>query len=131
MPKPFILGVDFDGTVVKSAYPMIGDPVPDALAYLQQFNAMGIQLILWTIRSGIQLDSAVNWLRTHEIRLHGVNTNPTQASWSQSPKAYCNAYIDDAAIGCPLVQPIDSKPYVDWRVAGPMILQQYELHMRN
>ena len=44
-----------------------------------------------------------------------MNRNPEQGTWSESPKAHCNIYIDDAALGCPLVYPADgSRPYVDW-----------------
>jgi hypothetical protein len=52
----------------------------------------------------------------HGIPLMGVNENPSQKSWTSSPKAYAQLYIDDAALGTPLVYPESSseRPYVDW-----------------
>ena len=47
----------------------------------------------------------------------GSNINPTQKSWTDSPKVYANLYIDDAALGCPLTIDNDfsDRPYVDWK----------------
>jgi hypothetical protein len=47
--------------------------------------------------------------------LFGINENPTQKSWTASPKVYAHIYIDDAALGCPLTtDSFVTKPYVDW-----------------
>ena len=51
--------------------------------------------------------------KENDIELYGINENPNQ-SWSDSPKAYANYYLDDAAIGCPLIYPEEGRPYVDW-----------------
>lgn len=107
--------MDFDGTCVRHEYPEIGADVPDAVRVLQRLNENGVRLILWTIRSGEQLDAAVQWFAAREIALWAVNKNPQQRFWSKSPKAYAPAYIDDAALGCPLVYPAgESRPYADW-----------------
>ena len=109
-----IIGLDFDGTVVTHAYPAIGKPVRGALRVLRRLVSRGDQIILWTIRSGPELAAAIEYLESAGIELWGVNENPEQAGWSQSPKAYCQVYIDDAALGCPLVWPDEGRPYVDW-----------------
>ena len=59
---------------------------------------------------------AVNWFKTNGIELYGIQTNPSQSLWTDSPKAYCHLYIDDAGLGIPLkVNKKKSKmPYVDW-----------------
>lgn len=57
------------------------------------------------------LDDAINWFKENEIPLYGIQTNPAQSSWTSSPKAYCQLYIDDAALGFPLVYKRD---FVDW-----------------
>ena len=48
--------------------------------------------------------------------LFGVNQNPTQQEWTQSPKAYAQVYIDDAALGAPLCNGLDEteRPYINW-----------------
>ena len=66
------------------------------------------------MRSGKELKDAVNYLESHGVKLHGINSNPTQESWTSSPKAYCHVYIDDAAYGCPLIHKKGQRPYVDW-----------------
>lgn len=115
-----IIAVDFDGTVVEHRYPEIGKECPGALDTLKWLQAQGAQLVLWTMRSGRALDRAVHWLSIHGIVLAGVNKNPSQESWTDSPKVYAHIYIDDAALGCPLI--VDSegvRPCVDWaRVRG-------------
>ena len=47
----------------------------------------------------------------------GVNENPTQHEWTSSPKVYGHIYIDDAALGAPLVTDVDDK-YIDWKMAA-------------
>ena len=116
-----IIAVDFDGTCVEHAFPDIGADVPRAVEALQDLVKDGHQLILWTMRSdlddGAFLTDAVNWFEKNEIPLWGVNANPQQSEsgWSMSPKAYAHLYIDDAALGCPLIPGKQGdRPMVDW-----------------
>lgn len=96
-----IIAIDFDGTCVTHEYPKVGRDIR-AVPVLRKLVKAGHKLILFTMRSGKELEDAVWWFRSHEIPLYGVNTNPGQESWTQSPKAYAQLYIDDAALGCPL-----------------------------
>ena len=117
-----IVGVDFDGTVVEHTYPGIGPAVPGALRVLRLLQASGTKLVLWTMRSGAELDAAVRYLNENGIELWGVNSNPEQKQWTNSPKAYCQLYVDDAAVGCPLVRPQDGRrPYVDWHAVERLL----------
>lgn len=117
-----IVAIDFDGTIVKHAYPDIGEPVADARRVIMRMQEAGWWVILWTMRSGEELAAAVDYCRTVGIELFGVNSNPEQGEWTQSPKAYAQVYIDDAALGCPLVHPNpltqtpfrQERPWVDW-----------------
>lgn len=59
------------------------------------------------------LQDAKNWFIDRGITLYGIQTNPNQG-WTTSPKCYAHLYIDDAALGCPLVYDDHEKPYVDW-----------------
>lgn len=111
--------VDFDGTCVTHEYPRIGKDV-GALPVLKRLLENGHRLILFTMRSdsedGNYLTDAVEWLGSNGVPLYGINTNPTQREWTNSPKAYGQLYIDDAGAGCPLIldSNISTRPFVDW-----------------
>lgn len=99
---------------------------------LKQLVVNGHQLILFTMRGdgpgdgtgaceespnikpGNFLDDAVNWFKENKIPLYGIQTNPTQHTWTTSPKAYGQMIIDDIALGIPLLHD-GKRPYVDWR----------------
>jgi len=125
--KPMYICVDFDGTIVDHRFPEIGKPVPDAIKWLKRIHNAGGKIILYTMRSdgkmmGTLLSDAVDYLRSEGVELFGVNKNPTQESWTSSPKAYGEIYIDDAAFGCPLIKPKGfARPCVDWKKVGPQV----------
>jgi len=117
-----IICVDFDGTMVDHRYPEIGKEVPYAVEYLKDLIKQHHRIILWTMRSGDELKQAADWMRERGIELYGVNENPTQQKWTQSPKAYGQMYIDDAAVGCPLTEISGfSRPCVDWLTISDLI----------
>jgi len=109
-----IICVDFDGTCVEHRYPDVGKDVPYAVTILKQV-AREHKIILYTMRSGEELEDAVQWFKNHDIPLYGVNENPTQSRWTSSPKIYGQLYIDDAAAGCPLMpSTTTNRPMVNW-----------------
>jgi hypothetical protein len=119
-----IIAVDFDGTCVMHEYPQTGADVPHAVRVLRRLNAEQVKIIVWTMRCGKYLDEdAGNWFREREIKVWAYNANPQQKSWTNSPKCYAHAYIDDAAVGCPLVYPDGGggRPYVDWKEVEKML----------
>jgi len=123
--------IDFDGTCVTHEFPKIGKDI-GAVPILKKLIASGHNLILFTMRSDVEnvesdgyeihkqpgnyLSDAVNWFKNNDIPLYGININPTQHTWTKSKKAYGQLYIDDAALGCPLIfnSKISSRPFVDW-----------------
>lgn len=116
-----IIGIDFDGTCVTHEYPGIGRDI-GAEPVLKELIDAGHKLILLTMRSGQNLEEAITWFRERDIPLFGVNKNPEQSAWTDSPKAYCNLYIDDVALGVPLrTSSMDSRPYVDWGKVREML----------
>jgi hypothetical protein len=117
-----IIAVDFDGTIVKHAFPSIGDPVEFALHSLRRLRMANNELILHTMRSGEYLEEAVQYLEEAGIQLYGVNENPGQGSWTSSLKPYAHLYIDDAAAGCPLIHPEKDRPYVDWTKVNKILI---------
>ena len=109
-----IIAVDFDGTCVTHEYPEVGKDV-GAVETLHELVAKGHKIMLWTMRSGKELDDAVEWFEQNDIPLWGINENTTQ-NWSTSHKQYAHLYIDDTALGCPLRHDswMCKSPYVDW-----------------
>lgn len=122
-----ICAIDFDGTIVDHRFPEVGAPVPGALDAIRTLLAMKWRVILWTMRSGKHLDDAVAFLKRHGIETWAVNANPTQGGWTSSPKAYAHYYVDDAAVGCPLVRvPGFARPAVNWNeVLGEIFEREY------
>ena len=121
MSKKLIVGLDFDGTLVKHAYPDIGEDI-GAFPILKKY-AKHCKYILFTMRSGETLEAAVEYINRMGIALYGINKNPSQKCWTSSPKAYCHLYIDDAALGAPLIRPLDGRPYINWHTADTMLGQ--------
>lgn len=112
-----IIAVDFDGTCVEHDYPDVGIEVSGCLFTLDAIVKAGHRIILYTMRSNNHLDEAIQWFEERKIPLWGINGNPEQISWTTSPKPYAQIYIDDAALGCPLIYPENKKykrPVVDW-----------------
>ena len=109
-----IIAVDFDGTCVTHEYPLVGKELPACARTLRALAKAGHQLILYTMRSGGELQDAVAWCEERKIPLWGVNENPEQKTWTTSPKVYAHLYIDDSALGCPLVRPPLDRPFVNW-----------------
>ena len=108
-----VIAVDFDGTCVTHEYPGVGRSI-GAEPVLKELAALGARIVLWTMRSGPKLDDAVKWFAAAGIPLWGVQRNPEQSTWTDSPKCYAQVYIDDAALGAPLCHPLGERPYLDW-----------------
>lgn len=94
------IGVDFDGHLVEEKYPLIGKPLPIVAEMLRRrvniLEALGyeVKLILWTCRSGIQLEEAKTWCKEHGFDIYAYNENP-DAKYIKSPKIPCHEYWDD------------------------------------
>jgi len=122
-----VLAIDFDGTIVDHQT-YLGDgewtnevvPVPLALETLRDFVDAGYKLVLWTCRANEKLDQAIEYLAQSGIEFIGINDNPTDWMITPSPKVFCNIYIDDAALGCPLTAGTKERPVVDWAAIRDM-----------
>jgi hypothetical protein len=136
-----IIGIDFDGTCVTQDFPAIGKDI-GAVPVLMWLIECGHKLVLTTMRSdsmivntknpdiynkaGDYLTQSVKWFENHGIELYGINENPTQKEWTQSPKPYCHLYIDDTALGCPVKfnPKLSDKYFVDWERVQELLLKQ-------
>jgi hypothetical protein len=123
-----IIALDFDGTLAVHEWPDIGEDI-GAFSWLLQFQQDNIELryILWTVRSGRPLMEAIKLCECMGLRLWGINENPEQ-NWSPSNKAHAHVYVDDAALGAPLIYPSENgmRPYIDWHQMGPMLEDRIE-----
>lgn len=116
-----IIAVDFDGTVVKHKYPAVGETVEGSVETLKKIVEKGNRILLWTMRHDKELEDAVKWFEENGIPLFGVNNNPEQKSWTESPKAYAQIYIDDSALGCPMKFDREMNWHVDWQRVGELL----------
>jgi len=132
------INIDFDGTCVTHDFPNIGKDI-GAVPVLKALAAKGHKLILFTMRSDITdpesedkslwlesgnyLTEAVDWFKDNDIPLFGIQTNPTQHSWTTSPKSYAHLMIDDSALGCPLKvdTSISNRSFVDWATVRELL----------
>lgn len=122
----YTIGIDFDGTVVTHMYPEVGKDI-GAVPVLKKLVENGNKLILFTMRDSRNgtLQDAINWFKENGIELYGVNTNPTQAEWTDSPKPHCNIYIDDAGLATPTKFDEESgREYVDWKKVAELLKEK-------
>lgn len=96
-----ILAIDFDGTIVEHRYPAIGRIRPFAFETLKALQAKHHQLILWSHRSGKELQEAVEFCRSHGLEFYAVNKNYPEETWNEndSRKILADIYIDDRNLG--------------------------------
>lgn len=131
MNRVSTFAIDFDGTCVTHSYPNLGKEI-GAAPILKRLAARGHKLILWTMRcdkqqelilddgykihGGDYLTQAIEWFKFHDIPLYGIQRNPTQDTWTTSPKCYAEYFIDDAALFSPLKFDFElsDRPFLDW-----------------
>lgn len=143
------INIDFDGTCVTHEFPKIGKDI-GAIPVLKKLVEKGHKLILFTMRgdrfsknptghpdihdiTGLFLTEAVNWFKENNIPLYGIQTNPTQKDWTNSPKSYAHLMIDDSALGCPLKTDlsISNRPFVDWIEVEKLLINKGILYGEN
>ena len=95
-----IIAVDFDGTIVKHKYPAIGKEIPFAIETLKLFQGKGHKVILWTYRSGKELEKAIEFCEKRGLKFHAVNNNFEGEEFDNtySRKILADIYIDDRNI---------------------------------
>lgn len=96
------IAVDFDGTIVEHKFPAIGKEILFAFDTLHALQKQRHQLILWTYRSGKELDEAVEYCKNNGIVFYAVNRNYPEEVFVEgeiSRKIQADFYIDDRNIG--------------------------------
>ena len=93
-----ILGIDFDGTLVKHAYPEIGEPNLLLINKLKSLKEKGHKLILWTCRDKEELQAAIEFCKSIGLFFDVVNDDLPEIKKNfknKSQKVYADIYIDD------------------------------------
>lgn len=124
-----IIGLDADGTCWKNTYPTIGADIGAQHWLLHIHKTYFVKYLLWTMRTGKELEEAQAKLAEMEVPIWAVNNNPDQVKWSESKKIYANVYVDDTALGMPLCS-VGRKPYVNWHQAGPLLEEWCRTHAK-
>lgn len=98
----YTIAVDFDGTIVKDAFPNYPTEfIPDAKESLIELHNMGHILILWTLRDhGDRYSSALEEAKRFLINEHlDFMFLPNQLGGMLGQKLSADIYIDDRNIG--------------------------------
>lgn len=95
------IAVDFDGTIVEHEYPKIGEEKLFAIETLKQIQKQGHQLILWTYRTGSELNDAVEYCKKRGLEFYAINKNyPEEKFEDNTPrKLSADLFIDDRNFG--------------------------------
>jgi len=94
--KKFILGVDFDGTIIKSESDYVPRTLmPDVKEVLDWAHKKNCFIILWTCRTGESLQQAINFLKQKKIPFDAVNENYPDLGVETSNKIFASYYIDN------------------------------------
>lgn len=96
-----IIAIDFDGTIVEHRYPAIGKERTFAFETLKSLQRQGHLLILWTYRSGAELEAAVEYCRKNGLEFYAVNKNYPEEVFDDriSRKIIADIYVDDRNVG--------------------------------
>lgn len=119
--KKYVIAIDFDGTIVTDEFPEIGKDA-GAIEVMLKLQEAGHKLILFTMRAfesdvnDDHISSAIEYCESRGINFYGINNNPAQTSWNESPKVYADIYIDDRGILIPTLKDKNNNPYVNWGI---------------
>lgn len=97
-----IIAVDFDGTIVEHRYPAIGKEITFAFETLKALQRRHHQLILWTLRTGKELEEAVEFCRKNGVEFYAVNRSYPEEVFEpeNTPrKIHADLFIDDRNVG--------------------------------
>jgi hypothetical protein len=102
MKRRLTIAVDFDGVIVRTAWPRILGEMPGAVEAVKALHRAGHYLILWTCREGRGQERAKKWLSKHGIlecfqRVNENNPERVKEFGFDSRKVSADIYFDDKA----------------------------------
>lgn len=98
------IAVDFDGVIVTDKFPEIGEPNLELVKWLNDYQARGGKLVLWTSRNNecdFALNKAVAFCKSIGLEFDAVNENlpEVKAKWgADTRKVLTSYYLDDKAV---------------------------------
>ena len=92
-----IIAVDFDGTLAKTEYPTIIEPIQKVIDFIKHQKSIGNVIILNTCRHDERLNNAVEWCGNQGIEFDYVNENAKELIdlYGDCRKIAADIYIDD------------------------------------
>jgi hypothetical protein len=108
---PYIIAVDYDGTLFEGDYPKIGNPIIEVIEKTKEFQQNGAELVLWTCREGLYLHEAIVRCREVGLEFDAINDNTaSQMKFMQHKlktegnvfchrKIFADIYVDDRSPG--------------------------------
>ena len=99
---PYIIAVDFDGTLVTDKFPEIGEPIEKTWENVFKAQSKGAKIILWTSRDNERLKAAVEYCTSRGLHFDAINDNLDECKIlfnNDTRKVYANEYWEDKAIG--------------------------------
>ena len=98
---PYIIAIDFDGTLVEDNFPAIGAIRYNTWQQAVTAQKKGAKLILWTSRDHERLKEAVEFCSDRGLHFDAINSNLDECQVmfdNDTRKVYANEYWDDKAI---------------------------------
>lgn len=117
---PYIIAVDFDGTLVEDAFPAIGAPKEEVWADMVAAQESGAKIILWTSRDNDNLREAVEFCTARGFHFDAINDNLDECKLlfnNSTRKVYANEYWDDKAVRCYCIH--EDSPFLRQQLASP------------
>lgn len=98
---PYIIAVDFDGTLVEDKFPEIGAKNEQVFTIMRLARSIGAKIVLWTCRHDTALMQAVDFCRANDLNFDAVNHNIAEVQelyGHDTRKVFADVYIDDKAL---------------------------------
>lgn len=109
---PYIVAVDFDGTLVEDKFPEIGEPKENVWVDIINAQKNGAKIILWTSRDNGRLKEAVEFCTARGLHFDAINDNLDECKVlfnNDTRKVYADEYWDDKAISYYCTKAVSNK----------------------
>ena len=102
-----IIAVDFDGVLVQSAFPKIGEPDHEMVDLVRLLiQKPDVEVVLWTSRVAQPLEDAIAWCEQMGLTFDAINDNAPSNKREYGKlypngtrKIYADYYLDDHNMG--------------------------------
>jgi len=102
-----IVSIDFDGTIVRDAYPDIGEPYPGAIDAINDLYDAGYCIIINSCRARNQECDMVRWIYLNDLKINHCNENCLELICkyrTDCRKISADIYVDDKSLFAPSME---------------------------